>query len=134
MTGNPTTSSARAARPALTSCVPFLRVASAERALAFYRDRLGFTVEWTYPREAEVPNVVALRRDAVRLFVTEYRECAFGALAYCYVDDVDALARELAARGAAPHYGPVDQPWGTRELGVDDPDGNHLRFGQLLPA
>ena len=28
------------------------------------------------------------------------------------------------------HEGPIDQSWGTRELYVDDPDGNTLRFTQ----
>lgn len=55
-------------------------------------------------------------------------------------DDVDAdwqrfLARGLAipakAEGESPvHAGPLEQTWGTREVYVDDPDGNTLRFTQ----
>jgi len=53
-------------------------------------------------------------------------------------DSVDALFRRFRARGLktpgnpdAPkevHEGPIDQSWGTRELYVNDPDGNTLRF------
>lgn len=28
--------------------------------------------------------------------------------------------------------GPVDQPWGNREMYVKDPDGNSIRFVQRL--
>jgi uncharacterized glyoxalase superfamily protein PhnB len=60
-------------------------------------------------------------------------------------DDVDALFGKLLARGLktpgnpdAPaeevHQQPLNQTWGTREFYVEDPDGNSLRFTQVLPA
>ena len=53
-------------------------------------------------------------------------------------DDLDALFRKYQSRGfsvpvrpeSPVHSGPTDQTWGTRELYVDDPDGNTLRFTQ----
>lgn len=58
-------------------------------------------------------------------------------------DDVDALFRKFRARGLRTpgdpdvpaeevHQGPVDQTWGTREFYVEDPDGNSLRFAQVM--
>ncbi len=54
--------------------------------------------------------------------------------------DVDELFKSYLARGldtsrkaASPvHQGPVDQTWGKREFYVTDPDGNTLRFGQVI--
>jgi uncharacterized glyoxalase superfamily protein PhnB len=48
--------------------------------------------------------------------------------AFLWVDDVDRLHEELRARGATVQLPPTDQTWGTRELGVRDPDGNVLVF------
>lgn len=51
-----------------------------------------------------------------------------GAL-YVNVDDVDALAAELAGR-VIVDFGPLDQPHGMREIGITDPNGYFLLFGQ----
>jgi hypothetical protein len=45
------------------------------------------------------------------------------------VDDVDALRDALAANGSTIRNGPSNYPWGARELQVEDPDGNVIRFG-----
>jgi catechol 2,3-dioxygenase-like lactoylglutathione lyase family enzyme len=52
--------------------------------------------------------------------------------AYFWVDDVEALHEELRGRGADLLHGPVDQPYGLRDIGVRDPDGYILAFGQQL--
>ena len=44
------------------------------------------------------------------------------------VQDVDAWQAEFVARGVKIATGPVDQTWGTREMYVNDADGNSLRF------
>lgn len=60
-------------------------------------------------------------------------------------DDVDGDFRKFKARGLwtpgdpnvpaeEVHQGPLNQTWGTREFYVQDPDGNSLRFTQVLPA
>ena len=38
------------------------------------------------------------------------------------------LYAEVVARGAISHMPPTDQTWGTREIGIRDPDGNVLVF------
>jgi catechol 2,3-dioxygenase-like lactoylglutathione lyase family enzyme len=40
------------------------------------------------------------------------------------VDDVDAVARDVAARGATLLNGPLDRPWGVRTASFCDPDGH----------
>ena len=40
------------------------------------------------------------------------------------VDDVDAMAAELARRGATILNGPMDRPWGIRTASFADPDGH----------
>jgi catechol 2,3-dioxygenase-like lactoylglutathione lyase family enzyme len=40
------------------------------------------------------------------------------------VDDVDAAAAELRARGVELLNGPIDRPWGIRTAAFQDPAGN----------
>jgi len=40
------------------------------------------------------------------------------------VDDVDAMCRELAARGVELLNGPMDRPWGVRTASFRDPGGH----------
>jgi catechol 2,3-dioxygenase-like lactoylglutathione lyase family enzyme len=51
---------------------------------------------------------------------------------YFTIEDVDAYARAIAARGAIVLSGPADKPWGLRELAVATPAGHRMMFGQRL--
>ena len=46
------------------------------------------------------------------------------------VDDVDAMCKELAARGVTLLNGPVDRPWGIRTASFRDPGGHIWEIAQ----
>jgi len=46
-----------------------------------------------------------------------------------FLDDVDALYAEYQQTGAVIREAPRNMPWGTREMNIEDPDGNRLRMG-----
>jgi uncharacterized glyoxalase superfamily protein PhnB len=96
---------------------------------AFYVDGLGFHVDWEHQFEPGFPVFAQLTRDGLSWFLTEHTgDCQVGGAAYFVVDDVDALHRDITARGIKPAEPPEDTPWQTREMNVIDPDGNRLRF------
>src|SRR5690348_8045205 len=49
-----------------------------------------------------------------------------------WVDDTDAVCRDLAARGVELVNGPVDRPWGVRTAAFADPDGHVWEVAQQL--
>ncbi|MCA1837688.1 MAG: VOC family protein [Actinobacteria bacterium] len=122
----------------LNGISPLLLVADLDRALAFYRDGLGFDCE-VY---GEPPNFAVVRRDAavilLRLAPDQNRlvpnwQIADKAVdAYVRVDDADALYEEVQQRGARIDWTIYDAPHGFREFGVQDPDGHDIAFGQPL--
>ena len=72
------------------------------------------------------------RIDFVKVNETDYAEFkseaeatnkGAGVFLYFSVDDVDAAYKELVAMGVKPTTEPKDQPWGNREIVVQDPDG-----------
>ncbi len=51
-----------------------------------------------------------------------------------FVNDVDGVYAELAARGANVIKQPQNYDYGMRDFDVLDLDGNHLTFGQESPS
>lgn len=118
--------------------IPTVRCRSMEKALAFYTGVLDFICEGTWPEHGD-PAFSILRRDGAELHLSSHGgDGVFGQAVVVLTPDVDAIFATLLARGldtsAKPespvHQGPLSQTWGTRELYVDDPDGNTLRFMQ----
>src|SRR6476660_8209216 len=117
--------------------IPTVRCRHMKTSLAFYTNVLDFDcVE--HGGDAD-PSVSVLMRGGSVLILSSHRgDGAFGQAIVVATDNVDVLFRKFRARGLktpgnpdAPrevHEGPIDQSWGTRELYVDDPDGNTLRF------
>jgi catechol 2,3-dioxygenase-like lactoylglutathione lyase family enzyme len=115
---------------------PFMHVDDIDRALTFFTDILGFEVR------LRVANYAYLHRETVG-FRTLEQKGPDGAppgnrrFAY-YIDvrDIDQLYAELKPKlDTLPKshvYGPVNQPYGQRELLVVAPDGNLLAFGQAI--
>ena len=111
------------------SAVPALPVSDERRAVAFFNEVLGFEEL----RDADDVGLGILRRDAVELHVWVADGSAVGAEQYLagsascrlQVTGVDDLHERCYAAGVVhPHAARADQPWGTREFGVLDPDGN----------
>ena len=98
-------------------------------SIAYYRDILGFRVAFEY---GEPTYYVGLCRDEVSLHViaaTETSRLPGNAAPCVFVDNVDELHEEFAARGARIPKPPQDYPYGMRDFDVIDPDGNQLTFG-----
>lgn len=104
--------------------LPFTTVAT---AIIYYRDILGFDVNY------HQHDLGVMDRDGQRLLLiartqehTGIGSCTF------YVADADSLYAELAGKGARTQGEPVSQPWGLREFSVLDPEGNRLTFAQTF--
>ena len=115
----------------LKQSIPVLHADDTARAEAFYVERLGFTRRFAYRADEALadPCYQGFERDGVWLHVSSFPgDGVAGGVAYLVVEDVDALHEELLGRGAPIALPPTDQTWGNRELYVNDPDGNSLRF------
>ena len=124
--------------PRVKGISPVLLVADVERAVAYYRDRLGFTCE-TY---GEPPNFASAARDGSSILlalcdeperiVPNWLIVDKTCNVYIRVGDADALYAEAQQRGAAIDYTIYDAPHGFREFGVQFPDGHDIAIGQPL--
>ena len=110
---------------------PILSVADMRRSLAFYRDLLGFEVQYAFPSEDE-PGFASLSLPGGgKLGLGLNPEAKGGPFAatWLYTDDVDQAVGELRDAGVEVKQEPVDQPWGERQATVVDPDGYDVHLG-----
>ena len=117
--------------------IPTVRCRRMETSIDFYTKVLDFEcVEDGGDRDPTVS--VLMRGGSLLLLSSHGGDGTFGQAIVVLTDSVDTLFRRFRARGlktpgnpdapAEVHEGPINQSWGTRELYVDDPDGNTLRF------
>lgn len=122
---------------------PLLIVSSVPAALAFYRDRLGFTVTFQGPEPDDIFFGMVQRGAAMLMFKSvgvvplpnSTRNVGKGVArwdAYLYVPDPDALAADFASQSlefAEPLH---DTAEGLRGFSLKDADGYVLFFGRPL--
>ena len=112
----------------VSSASPVLRVADTETALAFYRDVLGFEVQFRYGDYAGLN----LGDAGLHVCKPEAGKSSGGGAVYVFCDEVDAYFGTIRARGARPEREPANQHYAMRDFSICDPDGNRLTFGCSL--
>ena len=112
----------------LSRAIPILSVANLKRSQAYFRDAMGFEIEWEY---GEPPNFGSVGRAGARFFLCQ--QCpGQRTWTMVFVRDVDQLHEEISRKGATIRRPPTDEPWKLREMQVVDLDGNVIRFASHL--
>jgi len=111
--------------------------------VAFYRDVLGFEIEW---QEGE-SNVYMVKDGTVFMLYGrkefekmthrkyQYLEGLNGhyeiALSVDSFSEVDQVYADVIAKGARSVLPPEDEPWGQRTCYIADPEGNLIEIGSF---
>ena len=120
----------------MSEASPGLTVNDLEKSLAWYRDVLGFVVDERWEHEGKLMGV-SLRAGSVTFMIGQDdwkkgrdRKKGQGFRLHCTTtQDVDALAERIKARGGKLDQEPRDQPWGSRDFALTDPDGFKITIG-----
>lgn len=113
------------------SPIPEIPASDVDNAVAYYVERLGFTVDWG----DDQGGIAGISRGNCRLFITNraFRESYGNAgpiLFWLNLEskaEVDELFAEWKAAQAKLVSEPEDKPWKLREFIATDPDGNLVR-------
>jgi catechol 2,3-dioxygenase-like lactoylglutathione lyase family enzyme len=117
--------------PELPGAVPEIPVSDVVAATEYYRDKLGFNVDWL---EEDIA-LAGISRDHCRLFLAgpSFRD-ACGNVSPVLIwlnlhskDEVDDLHRAWCSTEAILLSDPESKPWGLHEFTAADPDGNRFR-------
>jgi uncharacterized glyoxalase superfamily protein PhnB len=126
----------------------FLKVDDPDKAIAFYRDALGFEVRndvgygdmrWVTVGPPSQPDVsIVLEPPVADPGTSDADRTAIGDLLakgllgglVLTTADLERTFEHVEATGADVVQEPMDQDWGVRDFAVRDPAGNLIRVGQ----
>lgn len=108
-------------------------VSDQDRALGFYTQKLGFTIQTDQLFNGEqrwIELGIPGADTGVVLFTPKGQEDRIGSFvnASLWTDDVESTYEQLKAKGVEFTAPPVKQPWGTSCI-FKDPDGNQFVLG-----
>ncbi len=118
----------------ITGIIPQFLVDDLDRAISYYRDQLGFELDFTF--ESFYASVT---RDGFAIHLKcapklagdrAYRKQHEHLDAYIAVSGIRDLFSEFQHRGAAMIKPLEQRPWACLDFYVEDPDGNILCFSE----
>ena len=127
---------------------PFLICSDVPKQIAFYTEKLGFTVEAKFPEDGAAVFARLIRGECKLMMTVPFQTEEFqaewklvdgkhkGAANWLYirVDNVDKLFEELKKKKVEfmgdTKDGPADRPWGSRDLITRDPEGFMIVFSK----
>ncbi len=108
---------------------PYLAGEGAAKLIDFMERAFDAKVEARFPRpddpEKLMHSVILIGDSRIELGDVEDPADARRFELHLYVDDADAVYEKAVAAGARTLHAPVDQPYGDREAGIEDPMGNY---------
>ena len=124
-------------RATIVCAEPQLFVTDIKRSCDFFREKLGFSVVFSY---GDPPYYAQVGRDAARLnlrhvegpliesMVRGREELLSVSMSVATADEIKLLFLEFQSAGVTFHQTLKKQPWGAKNFIVKDPDGNLLLF------
>lgn len=108
---------------------PILRIFDVAKAMEFYIDYLGFTLDWEHRFADNLPLYCQVSRSGVTLHLSEHSgDASPGARVFVRMTGIEAFHKELHSKGYRFMNPGLDQaPWG-REVNVVDPFNNRVTF------
>ena len=113
-------------REGFHTVTPYLLARNAARLIDFLKEGLGAQERFRVPTGDRIMHAeVQIGDSIVELSDGNAEFPPRGAMHILFVDDVDASYRRALDAGATSLYEPVEQVWGDRDAGVQDPSGNN---------
>lgn len=111
------------------------------RSQSFYEEVFDLPVIWededsaAFKFDNTIVNLLRIpaARDLIEPGSVASREAGSRFQLTIWVDDADAVSKELATHGVELLNGPVNREWGVRTASFTDPDGHIWEIAQKLP-
>jgi PhnB protein len=113
-------------REGFHTVTPYLLARNATRLIDFLKEGLGAQERFRVPAGERIMHAeVQIGDSIVELSDASEEFPARSTMQIVFVDDVDASYRRALDAGGTSLYEPVEQVWGDRDAGVQDPSGNN---------
>ncbi|HET6267351.1 MAG TPA: glyoxalase superfamily protein [Acidobacteriota bacterium] len=105
--------------------IPILNVKSLMDSIRYYRNMLGFHVDWG---DGEDSLMASVSRDQNSIMLCQGSQGMAGTWIWIGVENIEPLFVEYREKGVKFRETPTNYPW-AYEMRIEDPDGHILRFG-----
>jgi uncharacterized glyoxalase superfamily protein PhnB len=115
----------------VTRAIPIFVVRDLDEAMRYYREKLGFTIGWTW---GDPPDRAGAELDdiEIQLVGPGLPDLHGRSVVYCHMVGVDEYYAACRARGAVIAMELGARPWGVRDFRVIDPSGNRIGFAEII--
>jgi catechol 2,3-dioxygenase-like lactoylglutathione lyase family enzyme len=114
--------------------VPILRSFDQAKTEEFYRDWLGFTLDWEHRFGPGMPLYQQFSRDGLMLHLSEHHgDATPGSHVRVQTTDLRSFHAELTAKNYKSNRPGLETPdWGGLEMTVIDAAGNRITFHETV--
>ncbi len=126
-----------ASKATIVGAEPQLFVTDITRSCEFFREKLGFSLVFSYGkppyyaqvgRDAARLNLRCVERPVIEPAVRDREELLSVSMTVATADEIKLLFLEFQSAGVVFHQTLKKEPWGAKNFVVKDPDGNLLLF------
>lgn len=113
-----------------TKVVPVLRIFDYAKAIEFYVDWLGFTIDWEHRFGDNFPLYMQVSKEEITFHLTEHHgDCCPGSKVYIETSGVRDYHKQLIQKEYRYNKPGIEQaPWNAPCMTVFDPFGNKILF------
>ena len=114
--------------------IPILRIFDYAKALEFYRDWLGFTIEWEHEFEDNFPKYIEATRDGITLHLSEHHgDGTPGTHVFIWCTGVKEYHEELINKKYKYNKPGLEKTfYGSLAFTVNDPFNNRISFNEKI--
>lgn len=118
--------------PSFKQVIPILRIFDIAKAMEFYRDFLGFAVDWEHRYQEGMPLYAQISRAGMVLHLSEHHgDASPGSTVFVWMRGIEAFHRELLGKKYGYSRPGLEKTgYGARMVEVPDPFGNRIRFNE----
>ncbi len=113
--------------------IPTFRILDYEKSIQFYVDFLGFNIDWEHRFGETEPVYMQVSKNGLTLHLTENERFQTEVIVFVKTKGIDSYYLEISKKD--PSVPKVSStPWQTKQMEIEDPFGNLLRFNEAVSA
>jgi len=111
--------------------IPTFRILDYEKAIKFYVDFLGFNLDWEHRFSETEPVYMQVSKNGLTLHLTENTRFQTEVIVFVETKGIVGYYMEISKKDASiPKVSST--PWQTKQMEIEDPFGNLLRFNEKI--
>ena len=111
--------------------IPTFRILDYEKAKEFYVGFLGFKVDWEHRFGENEPVYMQVSKNGLVLHLSENERFKTGAIVFVETMGIETFHDEISKKTGGILIPDISiTSWNTRQIEIEDPSGNLLRFNE----